>query len=57
MASNQLSFGSVVIQDKMLGVGSYGKVCRAKYGQLPCAAKLLHDTMFGSNDPGIGKIC
>ena len=55
MASNQLSFGSVVIQDEVLGVGSYGKVCRAKYGKLPCAAKLLHDTMFGSNDPGISK--
>ncbi len=29
-----------------LGIGSYGKVCKAKYGQLPCAAKLLHDTLF-----------
>ena len=57
MASpNQFRCGSVEIydddEDKVLGVGSYGKVCRAKYGQLPCAAKLLHETMFGSGDPG-----
>ena len=31
---------------------SYGKVCKAKCGQLPCAAKLLHDTLFLDNDPG-----
>ena len=35
--------------------GSYGKVCKAKCGQLPCAAKLLHDTMFSANDPGLQK--
>ena len=56
MATNPLSYGSVKIyqddEDKVLGVGSYGKVCRAKYGQLPCAAKLLHDTMFEGGDPG-----
>ena len=38
--------------DDILGVGSYGKVCRAKRGQLPCAAKLLHDIMFQDGDPG-----
>ena len=38
--------------DKVLGVGSYDKVCRAKLGQLPCAAKLLHETMFEGGDPG-----
>ena len=49
----ELSFGSVQIYDKeVLGVGSYGKVCKAKCGQLPCAAKLLHDTLFQENDPG-----
>ena len=51
-----LSYGSVQIylddEDMVLGVGSYGKVCKAKCGQLPCAAKLLHDTMFGGGDPG-----
>lgn len=35
-----------------LGIGSYGKVVRARLGKRPCAAKLLHDTMFIFNDPG-----
>ena len=51
-----LSHGAVKIyHEEILGVGSYGKVCKAKCGQLPCAAKLLHDTMFGNNDPGIQR--
>jgi serine/threonine-protein kinase TNNI3K len=37
--------------EEVLGVGSYGKVCKAKCGELPCAAKLLHDTMFLPSDP------
>ena len=36
-----------------LGIGSYGKVVRAKMGKQHCAAKLLHDTMFLFNDPGL----
>ena len=52
--SRELGYGDVeVYSEETLGVGSYGKVCKAKCGQLPCAAKLLHDTMFGTNDPGI----
>ena len=52
----ELGYGAVrVYSEETLGVGSYGKVCKAKCGQLPCAAKLLHDTMFGTNDPDIGK--
>ena len=52
----ELGYGAVeVYSEETLGVGSYGKVCKAKCGQLPCAAKLLHDTMFGNNDPGIRK--
>ena len=51
--SRELSYGSVQIYDReVLGIGSYGKVCKAKCGQLPCAAKLLHDTLFQDNDPG-----
>ena len=49
----ELSYGSVQIYDKeVLGIGAYGKVCKAKCGQLPCAVKLLHDTLFQDNDPG-----
>ena len=33
-------------------MGSYGSVCRAMLDQLPCAAKLLHATFFGTHDPG-----
>ena len=54
-APSLLKYGSLKIfheDTEVLGVGSYGKVCRARYGQLPCAAKLLHDTMFESGDPG-----
>ena len=48
-----LSYGSVEIyNNQVLGIGAYGKVCKAKCGQLPCAAKLLHDTLFQDNDPG-----
>ena len=52
----ELAYGPVEIyHDMTFGIGSYGKVCRAKYGHLPCAAKLLHDTMFQTIDPGIQK--
>ena len=30
----------------MLGIGSYGKVCKAKCDDLICAAKLIHETLF-----------
>lgn len=42
--------------NEALGIGSYGKVVRAKLGRLPCAAKLLHDTMFQFNDPGLQNL-
>ena len=52
----ELGYGAVEIySEETLGVGSYGKVCKAKCGQLPCAAKLLHDTLFSTNNPGNSK--
>ena len=36
-----------VLKDQMLGIGSFGKVCRAKCDDLLCAAKLIHETLFG----------
>ena len=52
----ELSYGSVEIYtDEIVGNGFYGKVCKAKCGQLPCAAKLLYDTMFQDNNPGINR--
>ena len=42
-----IGFKSVqLFKDDTLGIGSYGKVCRAKCDQLPCAAKIIHETLF-----------
>ena len=35
-----------ILKDEILGIGSYGKVCRAKCDDLLCAAKLIHETLF-----------
>ena len=34
-----------LFKDETLGIGSYGKVCRARYGNLSCAAKLIHEIL------------
>ena len=39
-----------------LGIGSYGAVYRAKYNQLPCAAKILHPILFSTRDPAGRRI-
>ena len=45
-----------IIKSSSLGVGSYGAVYRALCDELPCAAKILHPTLFETNDPGARKI-
>ena len=35
-----------LFMDEVLGVGSYGKVCRAERDHLLCAAKIIHETLF-----------
>ena len=35
-----------LFKDQVLGIGSYGKVCKAKCDDLQCAAKLIHETLF-----------
>ena len=35
-----------LLKKQVLGIGSYGKVCRAKCDDLECAAKILHQTLF-----------
>lgn len=35
-----------LFKKKTLGIGSYGKVCQAKCDDLPCAAKIMHETLF-----------
>ena len=42
--------------ENALGIGSYGAVYKAKIGQLPCAAKILHPTLFQVGDPGSDRI-
>ena len=43
----QIRFKTVqLFKDQTLGIGSYGKVCRAKCDDLLCAAKLIHETLF-----------
>ena len=40
-------FKSIIFfKEETLGIGSYGKVCRAKCDNLLCAAKLIYETLF-----------
>ena len=41
--------------EEIISVGSYGKICRAKRGQLPCAAKLIHD-IFSEDTEYSGRV-
>ena len=43
-------------KSQQLGHGSYGAVYKAKYDQLPCAAKVLHPTILDSRDQGVGRV-
>ena len=59
MAQPQGHFGDQIvriIKTSSLGVGSYGAVYRALCDELPCAAKIIHPTLFETNDPGTQKI-
>ena len=46
----------IIDTDRVLGNGSFGMVCRAKCGQLSCAAKLLHDILVQPNDHSYNKV-
>ena len=41
-----------LLKTEELGVGSYGAVCKAMCDDLPCAAKVLHRTLFQFTAPG-----
>ena len=46
-SSTTTSFKSIqLFKEETLGIGAYGKVCRAKCDNLPCAAKIIHETIF-----------
>ena len=45
-----VSFKNIkLFKDQILGIGSYGKVCKVKCDNLLCAAKLIHETIFDPN--------
>lgn len=47
---NQFNFGRLeILENEQLGSGAYGCICRARAGQLLCAAKILHHVMLQSN--------
>ena len=49
----QFGFRNVeLFKEETLGVGSYGAVCKARCDGLPCAAKIMHPTLFDLRDPG-----
>ena len=42
----KIAFKNVkLLKDEVLGIGSYGKVCRAECDELLCAAKIIHETL------------
>jgi serine/threonine protein kinase len=44
--AGQLQFKAVhLFEDQILGIGSYGKVCKAECDGLLCAAKIIHETL------------
>lgn len=45
-----------LLKTESLGIGSYGAVYKARCDNLPCAAKILHPTLFQTNDPGSKRI-
>ena len=50
----EIGFKSIQLcKDKILGIGSYGKVCEARCDDLLCAAKIIHETLF---DPTAQKL-
>ena len=53
MAQEPFGYRKVqLIKTEPLGNGSYGAVYKAICDNLPCAGKILHPTLFQSNDPG-----
>ena len=47
LTKGRLRFTNIqLMKDQTLGIGSYGKVCKAQCDELVCAAKLMHETLF-----------
>ena len=53
----QFSFKTFqLLKAELLGDGSFGAVYKLMCDDLPCAGKILHSTLFQSNDPGATTI-
>ena len=51
---DNIAFKTVrLYKDQTLGIGSYGKVCKARCDDLICAAKVMHETLF---DPATSQL-
>lgn len=47
ISGNTVGFKRIhLYKEQTLGIGSYGKVCKAKCDDLTCAAKVMHETLF-----------
>ena len=47
LRQDKIRFKAVeLFKHQILGIGSYGKVCKAECDGLVCAAKLIHETLF-----------
>lgn len=40
-----------IFKTNSIGIGAYGAVYKARYGELPCAAKVIHPILFQDGDP------
>ena len=45
-----------LLKTEYLGIGSDGAVCKAMCDDLPCAAKILHPTLFQFTAPGTTSV-
>ena len=53
MARREFVYRNIELyKEDTLGTGSYGGMCKAKCDGLPCAAKIMHPTLFDLRDPG-----
>ena len=59
LRQDKIGFKAVqLFKHQILGIGSYGKVCKAECDGLVCAAKLMHETLFDPTaivEPGLQR--
>ncbi len=59
LRQDKIGFKAIqLFKHQILGIGSYGKVCKAECDGLVCAAKLMHETLFDPTviaEPGLQR--